>query len=115
MKVLLRLIVTAILVVVLANILPGVRVDGFLEAIVLATVLALLNIFVKPILILFTLPVTFLTLGVFLLVINALIILLADGLVNGFDVDGFWNALIFSLLLSILQSVLYKIAEKDKA
>ncbi len=115
MKLILRLLVSAIMVVVLANILPGVYVGGFLEAIVLAVVLALLNMFVKPILIVFTLPVTIISFGLFLLVINALIILLADSLVSGFSVDGFWYALIFSLLLSILQSVTFKLAEKDKA
>ncbi|MGB2087451.1 MAG: phage holin family protein [Psychroflexus salarius] len=114
MKLILRLLVSAIMVVVLANILPGVYVGGFLEAIVLAVVLALLNMFVKPILVVFTLPVTIVSFGLFLLVINALIILLADSLVSGFRVDGFWYALIFSLLLSILQAVTFKLAEKDK-
>ncbi|QSS96234.1 phage holin family protein [Psychroflexus sp. ALD_RP9] len=115
MKLILRLLVSAIMVVVLANILPGVYVGGFLEAIVLAVVLALLNMFVKPILIVFTLPVTIISFGLFLLVINALIILLADSLVSGFRVDGFWYALIFSLLLSILQAITFKLAEKDQA
>ena len=115
MKLILRLLVSAIMVVVLANILPGVYVGGFLEAIVLAVVLALLNMFVKPILIVFTLPVTIISFGLFLLVINALIILLADSLVSGFRVDGFWYALIFSLLLSILQAITFKLAEKYQA
>jgi putative membrane protein len=62
---------------------------------------------VKPILVLFTLPVTILTFGLFLLVINAVIILLADAFISGFSVDGFWVALLFSLLLSIVQSLLF--------
>jgi putative membrane protein len=74
----------------------------------LAVVLGLLNIFVKPLLIILTLPITIFTFGLFLFVINALIILLAAKFVNGFRVDGFWWALLFSLLLSILTSFLYK-------
>lgn len=105
MKLIIRLLVTAIIVVLLAYILPGVGVDSFLSAIIVAVVLALLNLIVKPILVLFTLPVTILTLGLFLLVINALIILLCDYLIGGFSVDGFWYALLFSVLLSIVQSI----------
>lgn len=114
MKLILRLLVSAIMVVVLANILPGVQVSGFTEAIVLAVILALLNMFVKPILVLFTLPVTLVTFGLFLLVINAVMILLADSLVSGFSVSGFWSALIFSLLLSFLQSITFQLVEKEK-
>lgn len=105
MKLIIRLLVTAIIVVLLAYILPGVGVDSFLSAVIVAAVLALLNLIVKPILVLFTLPVTILTLGLFLLVINALIILLCDYLIGGFSVDGFWYALLFSVLLSIVQSI----------
>ncbi|MGM0634689.1 MAG: phage holin family protein [Bacteroidota bacterium] len=113
MKVLVQLVVTAIFVVMLANILPGVNVDGFLTSLVVAALLALLNIFVKPILIIFTLPVTLITFGLFLLVVNAIIILMCDGLVQGFDVDGFWWALIFSVLLSVIQSVLRRVVEGE--
>lgn len=107
-----RILLTAVVVVFLAKFLPGVAVAGYLTAIIVALVLALLNLIVKPILILFTLPVTILTLGLFLLVINAVIILLADAFVGGFDVDGFWIALLFSLLLSIFQSLLFSLAER---
>ena len=70
--------------------------------------MGILNLFVKPILIILTLPITIFTFGLFLFVINALIILLAAKFVNGFRVDGFWWALLFSLLLSVLTSFLYK-------
>ena len=113
MKLILRLLLTALAVVILSYVLPGVNVDSMWTAIVLAVVLALLNFLVKPILILFTLPVTILTLGLFLLVINALIILFAENLVPGFQVAGFWWALIFSLLLSFLQAVLHSILKQD--
>lgn len=112
MTFILRILLTAVVVVFLAKFLPGVTVAGYLTAIIVALVLALLNLIVKPILILFTLPVTILTFGLFLLVINAIIILLADSFIDGFDVSGFWIALLFSLLLSIFQSILFSIAER---
>lgn len=112
MTFLLRILLTAVVVVFLANFLPGVTVEGYLTAIIVALVLALLNLIVKPILVLLTLPVTILTLGLFLIVINAIIILLVDAFVAGFQVSGFWIAVLFSLLLSIIQSLFFSIAEK---
>ncbi|HSJ11169.1 MAG TPA: phage holin family protein [Gillisia sp.] len=109
MRFIIRLLITAVVVVLLAQFLPGVAVASFGTAVIVAIVLALLNLIVKPILVLFTLPVTVLTLGLFLLVINAVIILLVDAFIAGFNVDGFWVALIFSLLLSIVQSILFSI------
>ena len=113
MKFILRLLLSALAVILLANILPGVEVSAFGSAVLVALVLSLLNLIVKPILVILTLPVTILTLGLFLLVINALIILLASSLVSGFSVDGFWQALLFSLLLSILESVLFAFLKED--
>jgi putative membrane protein len=109
---LIEIVLSAIAVVVLANILPGIYVSDFLTAVVVAALLIVLNLFVKPILIIFTLPVTIFTLGLFLLVINAVIIMICDALVSGFKVDGFWYALLFSVLLSILQSVLFALTKK---
>ncbi|PID69540.1 MAG: hypothetical protein CSA39_05605 [Flavobacteriales bacterium] len=114
MKTILRLLLTAIAVVILAKILPGVTVASYTSAIFVAVVLALLRIFVKPLLVIFTLPLTILTLGLFLFVINAIIILLADKLIDGFAVSGFWYALLFSLLLSVFQSLLFSLIEEDK-
>lgn len=113
MRFLIRLLLTAVVVVLLAKFLPGVAVAGYLTAVIVAVVLAILNIIVKPILVLLTLPVTILTFGLFLLVINAVIILLADAFISGFNVDGFWVALIFSLLLSIVQSILFSLLPDD--
>lgn len=112
MKTLIQILLTAIVVLVLGEILPGINVDAFSTSIVVAAVLALLNLIVKPILVFLTLPATLITFGLFLLVINAVIILLADYLVGGFTVDGFWYALLFSVLLSLLQSILFSITEK---
>ncbi|TDN95644.1 putative membrane protein [Salegentibacter sp. 24] len=113
MNFILRILLTALAVVVLAKFLPGVEVEGYLTAILVAVVLAILNLLVKPILVIFTLPVTVLTLGLFLLVINAVIILLADAFVSGFGVSGFFIALLFSLLLSLFQSLLFSLLGKD--
>ena len=101
-----KLLLTGVAVVIASYILPGVHIDTFLTALILAVVLALLNAVVRPILVILTIPVTILTLGLFLLVINALIILLADYLIAGFSVDGFLWALIFSLVLSVLNAIL---------
>lgn len=109
MKLILRLLLTAIAVVVLADILPGISVSSFGTAVIVAAVLALLRIFVKPVLVFFTLPFTIITLGLFLLVINAFIIVMAGYLVSGFYVDTIWWGLLFSLLLSLFQSVLFSI------
>lgn len=114
MKFLMQIIFTSIVAFGLSYILSGVDIDSFWAAIVLAIVLAILNAIVKPILIFFTFPLTIVTLGLFLFVINALIILLADSLVDGFHVDGFWWALLFSLLLSIVTTVLFKEDKKEK-
>ncbi|MCF4100139.1 phage holin family protein [Gillisia sp. M10.2A] len=113
MKFIVRILLTALAVVLLAKFLPGVTVAGYVTAIIVAIVLAILNLIVKPILVLFTLPVTILTLGLFLLVINAVIILLADAFIAGFAVDGFWVALIFSLLLSLFQAILFSLLDSD--
>src|ERR1700676_4598201 len=108
MNFLLRILVTAVVAFGLSAVLGGIHIDTFWTAIVLSVVLAILNALLKPILIILTLPITFLTLGLFLFVINAGIILIAGKFVEGFRVDGFWWALLFSLLLSILVSILYK-------
>lgn len=104
MNLIIRLLLNAIAVFVLANVLSGVQVDGYVSAIIVAVVLSILNLLVKPLLVILTLPITIITLGLFLIVINALIILLADKLIDGFAVVNFWWAILFSVLLSILQS-----------
>ncbi|WP_430401330.1 phage holin family protein [Flavobacterium sp.] len=114
MNILIRLIITTILVVVLAHFLPGISVQDYTSALWVALVLGILNAFLKPILILLTLPATIFTLGLFLLVINAVVILVGDYLVDGFLVDGFWSAFIFSILLSLSQSVMNGIFISEK-
>lgn len=105
-----NLIVSALAVIISAYVLPGVKVDGFLTAVVVAVVLGVVNMFIKPILILLALPLTILSLGLFTFVINAFLILLVSNIVPGFKVDGFLWALIFSLVLSIVGSLLHTLA-----
>ncbi|QLG44494.1 phage holin family protein [Costertonia aggregata] len=114
MKLTLRILLSAIAVVILSKVLPNVSVDTYITAIIVAIVLSFLNFLVKPILIILTLPVTIITFGLFLLVINAVIILLADKFIDGFVVNGFWWALLFSLLLSFLQSIFFSVLKDDK-
>jgi putative membrane protein len=114
MNLLIRIIVTAGLVFGIAHFLPGVHVAGPATAMVVAFVLGLLNIFIKPIMVLLTLPFTIVTLGLFLLVVNAIIILLCTKIVGGFTVDTFWIAMIFSVVLSLCQSVIFSIIGNDK-
>lgn len=112
MKLILKVLLTAVAVVILARVLPGVGVESYLSAIIVAVVLGVLRLLVKPVLILLTLPITIITLGLFLLVINGVIILLASYFVDGFTVTSFWWALLFSLLLSFLQSILFSLLDK---
>ncbi|TXN37010.1 phage holin family protein [Flagellimonas hymeniacidonis] len=114
MKLILKLLLNALAVVILSYILPGVGVDSITTAILVALVLSILNFLVKPILVILTLPITILTLGLFLLIINAIIILIAAHFISGFQVSSIWWALIFSLLLSFLQSILHSILKEDK-
>lgn len=109
-SVLINLLLNSLAVFVTAKLLSGVRIDSFLTAIIVAVALSLVNTFIKPLLILFTLPVNIMTLGLFMFVINAVVILLVDGLVSGFVVAGFWWALGFSLILSLVGSVLHSFA-----
>ncbi|WP_395062992.1 phage holin family protein [Flavobacterium sp.] len=114
MKLLLRILITALLVMAISYLMKGIVVDQFTTALTVAIVLGLLNFFVKPVLVLLTLPVTFFTLGLFLLVINAVIIMLCDHFVDGFDVSSFWTALFFSVILSLSQSLVYQLTGESK-
>jgi putative membrane protein len=113
MKTILRMLLTAIAVMVIANFLPGVEITDFTNAMFVAIVLGFLRITVQPLLVLLTLPATILTLGLFLLVINAVIIMLAGYFVDGFTVNGFWIAFLFSILLSVFQSILYSFLREN--
>lgn len=106
MHILINWIVMAFAVIVAAYILPGVTLSGFWAAVLAALVLGLINVFIKPLLLILTLPINILTLGLFTLVINALVIMMASGITPGFKVDGFWNAMLFSIVLSLVLYVI---------
>jgi putative membrane protein len=111
MQILINLLINGLAVFVTGRILPGVAIDDFFTAIVVSIVLGVVNTFIKPILILFTLPINILSLGLFTFVINALVILIVDSLVPGFKVNGFWAALFFSLVLSFVSGVIYSLTK----
>lgn len=110
-----KLLLNAIAVVITAYVLPGVHLENFFYAILLAALLSLLNVSLKPLLIVLTIPATIFTLGIFLLFINAFIILTADWIIGtGFEVKSFWWALLFSILLSLINGIFERLTVKPK-
>lgn len=105
MNLVIRFLLSGVAVMLTAYLLPGVHVADYWAALLVAVLVSFSNVVIRPILILFTIPITLMTLGLFLLVINALIILGVDYFVDGFHVDGFWWALAFSLILSVFSSL----------
>lgn len=113
MRIIINLLVTAAVAFLLTKVLSGVHIDGFSTAIVFAIVLGVLNLIVSPILKLLGLPLTIITLGLFSLVINAIVILIADYFIEGMQIDGFWWAFIFSIALSLITSLVSGIFSSD--
>ncbi|OGK12969.1 hypothetical protein A3A93_01745 [Candidatus Roizmanbacteria bacterium RIFCSPLOWO2_01_FULL_38_12] len=107
MKIVVKLLVNSLAVAITAYLLQaGVTIDSFFTAVVVAVVLGVINTFIKPIIILLTLPINLITLGLFTFVINGLFILLVSSVVAGFDVRNFWWAVLFGIVLAIINSVL---------
>ena len=106
MKLLLIWFLNALALLTVAYVLPGIHVDGFTAALVAALILGLINTLLRPLLILLTLPVTVVTLGLFILVINGLLFWFAGSVLKGFEVSGFWVGVLGALLYSIFSSVL---------
>lgn len=106
MDIIIKILISAIAVFATAYILKGVTVKNFGSALLVAIVLGVANALIRPVLVVLTIPITVLTLGLFLLVINALLIMLVDAIVAGFKVKNFWWALLFSIILSIINSIL---------
>lgn len=113
MQIIINWALYAVAIAISAYLLPGVMVTGFISALVLAVVLGAINAFVKPVLVLITLPINILTLGLFTFVINALLIMLSASIVPGFDVSGFWSAMLFAVVLSVVNWVIGSFAKKD--
>ena len=112
---LIQWVVSGAAIIITAYLLPGVTLEGFFAALVTALVLGLINAILRPILILFTLPLNILTLGLFTLVINALLVMLAATIVPGFKVDGFWWALLFGVVLAIVNFALSPLLKSDSS
>jgi len=111
MKLLLKLVIATLAIFVASRLIPGVVVEDLVTALIVAIVLGTLNLFVKPILILLTLPITLITFGLFTFVISAFIVLFTSSLVPGFQVASIWTALLFSVVVSIINSFLNKVVD----
>lgn len=109
MNIIVNLLVTGLAVYLSARLLPGIRIQNYWSAVVLAAVIGILNATLKPILLLLTLPATVLTLGLFTFVIDAIIIMLADKLMDSFKVKNFWWAMLFSIIASCITQLIYSI------
>jgi putative membrane protein len=109
MKTLIKILVTAVAVLIISKLMPSIQVTNYTSAVWVAAVLALLNTFLRPLLVLLTLPATILSMGLFVFVINAGIVMMASNMVSGFYVNGFMSALLFSLLLWGVRSVLFSL------
>ncbi|MEC4112878.1 phage holin family protein [Myroides pelagicus] len=105
MNFIIRLLITTVIVVLLCQFMPGVSVDGWTSALWVAVAMGILNATLRPLLVFMTLPATIVTLGLFLFVINAIIIQVSAYFVKGFMVDNFWYALLFSIVLTFFQSL----------
>ena len=108
MKIFINWVIYAAAIMVTAYVLPGVMVEGIVAALVLAVVLGAINVFIKPVVVILTLPINILTLGLFTFVINALLIMLAAMIVPGFGVASFWWAMLFAIVLSVVSWVFSK-------
>lgn len=105
MNILARLLLTTLTLLVVATYVPGITVDGFYSALIAAIILGLLNLFVKPILIILTFPITIITVGLFVLVINTSLFWFTASFVDGFSVASFWHAFLGSLIVSVVSTV----------
>jgi len=113
MRFIVKLLLSGFAVIVLAKLLAGISVENYLTAVIVALILAFLRAFVKPILVFLTLPITVITFGLFLLIINAFIVMIADYLIPGFAVASIWWALLFSLLLTVFETILFSVIKED--
>ncbi len=105
MTLILRLLFNALGLIFIASLVPGITVDGFYAAFIAAIVLGLLNLIIRPVLLLLTLPITIITLGLFAFIVNAGLFLFAASFIEGFGVDSFWYALLGSFLMSVVSAV----------
>jgi putative membrane protein len=112
MRLLIRLLINALIILLIAAYLPGFHIASFFTAIIVAIVLGIINVTLKPLLIILTLPINILSLGLFTFVINALLLLLTASVIKGFDIAGFWPALVASLIISIIHILTRRLEAK---
>ena len=112
-EIILKLLLTTFAVFVLSHFLSGATIDNLNTALTVSIILGLLQVFIKPIIEIVTLPITIITLGLFLSIINTILLLITDFLMEGFHLSGFWTALLFSWLLSMSQSFLFSFLKKE--
>lgn len=104
MRLITKILLTALMLLLVAEYIPGIQVDGLYSAVVAAIILGILNVFVKPVLLVLTFPITIMTLGLFIFVINAVLFWFAATFIDGFGVSSFWYALLGSVIVSIASS-----------
>ncbi len=114
MNLIIRFLLSGVAVMLTAYLLPGTHVEDYWAALLVAVLVSFSNTIIRPVLVFFTFPITIVTLGLFLLVINAAIILMVDYFVDSFYVDGFWWALVFSLVLSVFNSLFADLTKEKK-
>jgi putative membrane protein len=112
MRILINWLITTVAILIAAYFLPGVTVRSFVAAVLTALVLGLINAIIRPVLIILTFPLTIVTLGLFIFILNALLVLLTGAIVPGFDVRNFWWALLFSLVFSVVSFILHRIVPR---
>ena len=111
--ILLRWIILTVAIIFASYLIEGIHVRGFFSALAAAAMLGILNVFFRPILIILTLPINILTLGLFTFVINALLLMMASGVIGGFEVYGFWSAVFGSLIISLVSWLLNTFVSGD--
>lgn len=114
MRILIKFLINAFALYLTALIVPGFNLSGFWTIIIAAAVLGIINVIIRPIMLLITLPINILTLGLFTFVINALMLLLASAVVSGFFIAGFWTAILAAIILSIISTILHMIFEESE-
>ena len=106
-----NLLINTISIFAVSYILTGIQIDSVVTALVVAVLMAVLNVTLKPFLIVITIPITVITFGLFLLVINVLVLYAAEALIDGFHIAGFWWALAFSFLVTFVNSILFGVGK----
>ncbi len=111
MSLIIKWVVNTLALFIVANILPGIKLESFSSGMVAVLMIGFLNVLVKPLLLLFTLPINIITLGLFIFVINAIVLILAAAITPGFKIEGLGTALIGSILLTIVSTILHSLVK----